>query len=148
MYAIFAVTCSIKFHSMNALTACPRMVGVVTRFQDLVKFRTRTLPRKRQRATHAGTWAVLAAVVAEREGQTEVEWVRGHSGDLGNELADEIATGAVEQDTPPWQADLSTQHDITFTASCHGQQLESDLRQFLKQQRPFALIRHGQHRNG
>ena len=78
-------------------------------------------------------------MVAEREGQTEVKWVRGHSGELGNELADEIATGAVEQDTPPWQADLSTQHDITFTASCHEQQLELDLRQFLKQQ---TSIRH------
>ncbi|GJJ74732.1 hypothetical protein EMPS_07090 [Entomortierella parvispora] len=108
--------------------------GVVTSYQDLVVDRHTTLPRKRQRATHAGLWAVLASVVAEREGRTEVEWVRGHSGDQGNETADAIATKAVEQDTTPWQADLSTQDDITFIASCHGQQLESDFRQFLKQQ--------------
>ena len=78
-------------------------------------------------------------MVAEREGQTEAEWVRGHSGELSNESADGVATGDVEQDTPPWQANLSSQHDITFTASCHGQRLEPDLRQFLKQQ---TTIRH------
>jgi len=65
----------------------------------------------------------------------------GNSGELGNELADETATGAVEQNTPQWKADLSTQQDFTITASCHGQQLESLLRQFLKQQ---TTIRHHQ----
>ncbi|GJJ71690.1 hypothetical protein EMPS_04047 [Entomortierella parvispora] len=54
--------------------------------------------------------------------------------DKGNVMADAIATNAVEQDTTLWHTDFSTQNDITFTASCHGQQLELYLRQFLKQQ--------------
>lgn len=115
--------------------------GVVTNFQDFVTFRSQTLPRKRLRVTHAGTWALLASLVEQRHGRTEVEWVRGHNGEEGNELADKVATDAVQQDTAPWQVDISDQHDITYVAQCHGQTLEMDLRQFLKQQ---TTIRHHQ----
>ncbi|KAI1293971.1 hypothetical protein EDD11_008296 [Mortierella claussenii] len=47
------------------------------------------------RATYAGLWAVHAKLVQDRPGRVSVEWVRGHAGNEGNELADTAATSAV-----------------------------------------------------
>ena len=105
---------------------------VVTRYQSLVANRNKVLPRKRQRASQAGLWSIFASVVKSRTGSTAVEWIRGHDNNIGNELADEAATDAVQQDTAPWYVDLHAQTDIPYIAHCHGQQLEVDLRQFLK----------------
>jgi len=77
-----------------------------------------------------------------------VEWVCGHSGELGNQMADEIATGAVEQDTPPWQADLSTHTTSLSQHLATNSNWSQVYDNFSNNRRPFAIIRHGQHRNG
>ncbi|KAG0373176.1 hypothetical protein BGX24_012038, partial [Mortierella sp. AD032] len=115
--------------------------SVVTQFRGLVKERDGTLPRKRFRNTHAGLWAVLHQVVHTRPGKVEVEWVKGHSNILGNELADQAAKGAAQGTTAPWVVDLTQQDDISTFAYCHGGLVEIDLRQLLKQQ---TTIRHHQ----
>ncbi|KAF9943821.1 hypothetical protein BGZ72_003321, partial [Mortierella alpina] len=115
--------------------------AVVDQYQTLVANRTTTLPRKRQRANFAALWAVLAKVVSERPGSTTVQWVRGHSTNQGNVLADGVATSAVRGDTPAWQVDLSQQDELRVLATCAGTPLEMDVRQFLKQQ---TTIRHHQ----
>ncbi|KAF9943791.1 hypothetical protein BGZ70_005423, partial [Mortierella alpina] len=115
--------------------------AVVDQYQTLVANRSSTLPRKRQRANFAALWAVLARVVEERPGATAVQWVRGHSTDRGNTLADGVATTAVRGDTPAWQVDLTQQDELKVLASCAGTPLEMDVRQFLKQQ---TTIRHHQ----
>ncbi|KAG0249321.1 hypothetical protein BGZ95_007588, partial [Linnemannia exigua] len=76
--------------------------SVVTQFRSLVKERSGTLPRKRFRNTYAGLWAVLYQVVDTRPGKVEVEWIKGHSNILGNELADQAAKGAAQSNTAPW----------------------------------------------
>ncbi|KAF8944536.1 hypothetical protein BGZ46_006231, partial [Entomortierella lignicola] len=108
--------------------------AVVEQFQQLVHLRSDTLPRKRFRSTYAGLWAVIHDVVQERTGKVEVAWVRGHSINKGNNLADTVATQAVRQATKPWQVDLGMQQDIHYFARCHDNLVEMDLRQFLKQQ--------------
>ncbi|KAF9271472.1 hypothetical protein BGZ68_003571, partial [Mortierella alpina] len=115
--------------------------AVVQQYQVLVANRSSTLSRKRQRANFAALWAVLAKVVAERPGSTAVEWVRGHSTDHGNILADGVATSAVRRDTPAWQVDLSQQDELKMLATCAGTPTEMDVRQFLKQQ---TTMRHHQ----
>jgi ribonuclease HI len=78
-------------------------------------------------------------VVKSRTGSTANEWVLGHGNNLSNELVDEAATDAVQQNMAPWYVDLQVQTDIPYVAQCDGQQLEVDLLQFLKQQ---TTIRH------
>ncbi|KAF9353894.1 hypothetical protein BGX26_008343, partial [Mortierella sp. AD094] len=108
--------------------------AVVKQFQQLVHLRPDTLPRKRLRSTYAGLWAVIHNVVQERTGKVEVAWVRGHSNNKGNSLADMVATQAVRQATEPWQVDLGMQQDIQYFVKCHDDYVEIDLRQLLKQQ--------------
>jgi len=107
---------------------------VVDNFKDLVMNRDRTLPRRRARATHSQHWAVLANMVADRTGSTAVEWIRGHSGDLGNEKADRAAKVAVLLNTMAWKVELRAQDDIPFSASFQGATMEQDLRELLKAQ--------------
>ncbi|KAG0354420.1 hypothetical protein BGX24_006915, partial [Mortierella sp. AD032] len=71
-------------------------------YDHLVQNRLNTLPRKRFRSNYTGTWAVLYEIADKREGKVEVEWVRGHNNDSGNELADRTAKEAVDRDTAPW----------------------------------------------
>ena len=108
--------------------------SVVQQYQQLVKRRLFTLPRKRQRSNYAGMWAALHQVVEERLGKVEVQWVRGHAENVGNNMADMVATSAVRADTAPWSVDLSMQQDITKVAYCQNTMVEMDLRQLLKQQ--------------
>ena len=109
-------------------------LSIVQQYQPLVKQRTDTLPRKRQRSNFAGIWAVLHKVVQERPGSVEVDWVRGHGTDAGNNMADKLATTAARAETVPWAVDLSMQQDINKFAYCHNIMIETDLRQQLKQQ--------------
>ncbi|KAF9188786.1 hypothetical protein BGZ49_003907, partial [Haplosporangium sp. Z 27] len=108
--------------------------SVVQQYQQLVHSRADTLPRKRLRSTYAGLWAVIHDLVAKRMGKVTVKWVKGHNGNIGNELADKEATQAVRCNTTPWRVDLSQQEDIHYFARCHSDLVELDLRQLLKQQ--------------
>ncbi|KAF9923365.1 hypothetical protein BGZ67_009867, partial [Mortierella alpina] len=72
--------------------------SVVVQYQQLVRDRRDALPRKRQRSNYAGLWAVLHQVVLDRAGSTEVQWVRGHSDNAGNIVADRVATHALEEE--------------------------------------------------
>ncbi|KAF8918792.1 hypothetical protein BGZ58_004779, partial [Dissophora ornata] len=94
--------------------------SVVQQYQQLVKHRLYTLPRKRQRSNFAGIWAALHQVVQERPGKMEVQWVRGHAENKGNNMADMVATLAARADTVPWAVDLSMQQDITQVAFCQN----------------------------
>ncbi|KAG0205042.1 hypothetical protein BGX28_003206, partial [Mortierella sp. GBA30] len=77
----------------------------------------------------------------DRSGKVEVVWVRGHSNNEGNNMADAVATTAVREDTVPWRVDLGAQQDISHFAYFQGTLVETDLRQLLKQQ---TTIRHHQ----
>ncbi|KAF9943899.1 hypothetical protein BGZ70_005302, partial [Mortierella alpina] len=76
--------------------------SVVDQYQQLVKDRRDALPRKRLRSNHAGLWAVMHQVVQDRTGSTAAQWVRGHSDNAGNIMADRVATRAARHDTMPW----------------------------------------------
>lgn len=108
--------------------------SIVQQYQQLVKRREYTLPRKRQRSNFAGHWAALHKVVQEKPGTVEVKWVRGHATDTGNIMADEVATSAAKAETTPWSVDLGMQQDINKFAYCQNTMSEMDLRQQLKQQ--------------
>jgi ribonuclease HI len=108
--------------------------AVVQQYQQLVKTRADALPRMRLRSNYAGHWAVLHKMVQDRGGTVKVRWVRGHRDNVGNNLADKVATTAVKEDTVPWMVDLSSQQDIRHFAHCHSTRVEVDLRQVLKQQ--------------
>jgi ribonuclease HI len=108
--------------------------SIVQQYQQLVKRREYTLPRKRQRSNFAGLWAALHKVVQERPGTVEVKWVRGHATDAGNIMADMVATSAARAETTSWSVDLGMQQDINKFAHCQNTMCEIDLRQQLKQQ--------------
>src|SRR5690606_39033834 len=108
--------------------------AVVQQYQQLVRERKSTLPRKRLRSNFAGLWAVVHQVVQDRTGTVEVVWVRGHKDNQGNNLADAVAKSAVQEETTPWKVDLSAQQEIAHFAHFQGTLVETDLRQLLKQQ--------------
>ncbi|KAF9195179.1 hypothetical protein BGZ51_004607, partial [Haplosporangium sp. Z 767] len=107
---------------------------MVQQYQQLVRARKSTLPRKRLRSNFAGLWAVVHQVVQDRPGAVEVVWVRGHKDNLGNNLADAVAKSAAQEATTPWHVDLSAQQEIAHSARFQGTLVETDLRQLLKQQ--------------
>ncbi|KAG0348896.1 hypothetical protein BGZ54_004513, partial [Gamsiella multidivaricata] len=108
--------------------------AVVQEYQQLVHSRADTLPRKRLRSTYSGLWAALHKIVRDRPGTVDVVWVRGHSTNTGNNLADMVATSAVRVESTPWSVDLSEQQDNSLFAYCHDNIIEHDLRQLLKHQ--------------
>jgi len=80
--------------------------SVVNQYRRLVKERSDTLPKKRFRSTYAGLWAAFWQVVDGRPGKVEVEWIKGHSNILGNELADQAAKGAAQSNIAvKWMGD-------------------------------------------
>ncbi|KAF9176194.1 hypothetical protein BGZ50_001461, partial [Haplosporangium sp. Z 11] len=88
--------------------------GVVSQFNKLVTQRHSLTRRQRLRCHFHREWAVVHALVQRRAGQTMVSWIKGHDGNMENDIADLVAKAAQERDTPPWQLDVSVQDDITF----------------------------------
>jgi hypothetical protein len=108
--------------------------AVVIQFNQLVVKRECVLPRQRFRANFAALWAVIHQEVSNRTGKVKVVWVRGHSDNLGNNMAYKIATTAVRRTTTPWIVDLAMQSDIKHHGFFCGHSVEIDTRQLLKKQ--------------
>ncbi|MBV8453241.1 MAG: ribonuclease HI [Deltaproteobacteria bacterium] len=76
--------------AIEALRILPPGVGVTIRTDSQYLVNTMTLGWKRRQ--NLDLWKVLDAAVAQR--MVRWEWVRGHSGDIFNERADELARNA------------------------------------------------------
>jgi hypothetical protein len=98
----------------------------------LVENRATATARKRLRSPYAVWWAVIARAFEHQGRRIQVEWVKGHSGNPGNDMADIAAKEAHSKDA--WSLDLSKHTDMKCHALFKGQLVEDDLRQVLKKQ--------------
>ncbi|GJJ78397.1 hypothetical protein EMPS_10756 [Entomortierella parvispora] len=74
-------------------------LAVVNNFSKLVKHRDRATTAEKMRCNHAIQWTVIVQACNIRQGAIEVCWVKGHSGDPGNEEADRAAVDAQTSDS-------------------------------------------------
>jgi ribonuclease HI len=126
---------------LATIMVCPRGTNatiyidneaVVQQFERLVENRETATARKRLRSPYAVWWAVIARAFEHQGRRIQVEWVKGHSGNPGNDMADIAAKEAHSKDA--WSLDLSKHTDMKCHALFKGQLVEDDLRQVLKKQ--------------
>ncbi|GJJ75820.1 hypothetical protein EMPS_08178 [Entomortierella parvispora] len=109
-------------------------LSVVNNFNKLVKHRDRATTREKMRCNHAIQWAVIAQACNIRQGAVEVCWVKGHSGDPGNEEADRTAVNAQTSDSMPWTINQSHQQDFQFGAQFLQTNIDTDVRRLVRHQ--------------
>ncbi|KAF9377104.1 hypothetical protein BGX21_003280, partial [Mortierella sp. AD011] len=113
--------------------------SVVHNFKTLVKERKSTTAKQRLRSADAQWWAMLYYAYETQGRMVNVQWVRGHAGNLGNIAADSLAKAAHRSDTGLWRLDQQRHHDMRCHAQFAKHTVDQDVRQVLKLQ---SAVRH------
>lgn len=108
--------------------------AVVAQFRTLVENRSKATPRQIHRSTFATWWEAVYEAYVKQGRKVKVRWIRGHSGEDGNEAADRWANNAHQLPTEPWT--LDSQYWEKKGAQCWMRDtlIEDDLRKVLKLQ--------------
>ncbi len=126
---------------LATILVCPRDTNatvfidneaVVTQFEAIVQKRQTATQRRRLRAPYAVWWAAIAKAFEHQGEKIDVQWVKGHSDSVGNNMADIAAKAGHTKDA--WDMDPLVHTDMKCHAVFGGALVEDDLRQVLKKQ--------------
>jgi hypothetical protein len=90
--------------------------------------------RQRLRVPYAQWWDVIHHAFIDQGQKAKVKWVKGHSGNKGNEAADKEARAAQERDTEQWDVHQEAHIGMRCNIGFMGKPAEDDLRKMLKLQ--------------